>query len=38
MDYSTRFLGSFNDKKQMPWYSQKKGEFTNVLKKKKNFI
>jgi hypothetical protein len=25
MDYSSRFLGSYNDDKQKPWYSQKKG-------------
>ena len=26
MDYSTRFLGGYNHKSNMPWYSKKKGE------------
>lgn len=25
MDFSSRFLGSYNDQKNMPWYSKKKG-------------
>jgi hypothetical protein len=25
MDFSTRFLGSYAEKKNMPWYSKKKG-------------
>ena len=24
-DYSSKFMGSFNDEKQLPWYSKKKG-------------
>lgn len=26
MDYSSRFLGSYNDSKNLPWYSKKKGD------------
>jgi len=25
MDFSSRFLGTYNDEKHMPWYSKKKG-------------
>lgn len=32
MDYSSRFLGTYNDERSMPWYSKKKG----TVQKKKN--
>lgn len=25
MDFSSRFLGTYNDEKHLPWYSKKKG-------------
>ena len=25
MDYSSKFLGTYNDQRKMPWYSKKKG-------------
>ena len=25
MDYSSRFLGTYNEERNMPWYSKKKG-------------
>jgi len=30
MDFSSRFLGNYNEKRNMPWYSKKKGEERQV--------
>jgi hypothetical protein len=37
MDFSSRFLGTYNDQKQMPWYSKKKG-FQPEKHKNRHFI
>lgn len=37
MDFSSRFLGAYNDQKQIPWYSKKKG-FQPEKHKNRHFI
>lgn len=34
MDFSSRFLGNYNDEKRLPWYSKKKGLVPDKPRKK----
>lgn len=37
MDFSSRFLGTYNDEKHLPWYSRKKGN-QNDKQKSRHFL